>query len=91
MGEIRKGVEEARPKDPVKARALEAWLAGAGAGPVHELLGRRSMRTAEFPPIETPLIEGSPFVSTVSLRSLVSKLVILASPGAGLCGQKCIG
>jgi toxin FitB len=28
VGEIRKGVEQARPKDPVKARALEGWLAG---------------------------------------------------------------
>ena len=27
-GEIRKGIEQARSKDPVKARALEAWLAG---------------------------------------------------------------
>lgn len=28
LGEIRKGVERARPNDPVKARALEHWLAG---------------------------------------------------------------
>lgn len=27
-GEIRKGVEQARAKDPLKARALEGWLAG---------------------------------------------------------------
>lgn len=27
-GEIRRGVEQARSKDPVKARALEAWLSG---------------------------------------------------------------
>lgn len=27
VGEIRKGVELARPHDPVKARALERWLA----------------------------------------------------------------
>lgn len=26
LGEIRKGVELARPRDPIKARALEAWL-----------------------------------------------------------------
>lgn len=26
LGEIRKGIELARPRDPVKARALEAWL-----------------------------------------------------------------
>ncbi len=28
VGEIRRGVEQARPIDPVKARALEAWLSG---------------------------------------------------------------
>ncbi len=28
IGEIRKGIEQARSKDPVKARALEGWLNG---------------------------------------------------------------
>lgn len=28
LGEIRKGVERARPNDPVKARTLERWLIG---------------------------------------------------------------
>jgi predicted nucleic acid-binding protein len=28
VGEIRKGIEQARSKDPGKARALEGWLAG---------------------------------------------------------------
>ena len=28
VGEIRKGVEQVRPRDPVKARALEVWLDG---------------------------------------------------------------
>lgn len=28
IGEIRKGIEQARSKDPVKARALEGWLTG---------------------------------------------------------------
>lgn len=28
LGEIRKGVERARPNDPIKARALELWLLG---------------------------------------------------------------
>ncbi len=27
LGEIRKGIEAARPRDPAKAEALEAWLA----------------------------------------------------------------
>jgi hypothetical protein len=34
------------------------FLAGAGAGPVYKLLGKKDLRTAEFPPIETTLIEG---------------------------------
>lgn len=28
IGEIRKGIEQVRPKNPVKARALEGWLTG---------------------------------------------------------------
>jgi hypothetical protein len=32
--------------------------AAAGAGPVYKLLGKKDMGTAEFPPIETPLIQG---------------------------------
>ena len=38
--------------------AKGTFLAGAGAGPVYKLLGKRDMGTAEFPPIETPLIDG---------------------------------
>jgi hypothetical protein len=34
------------------------FLAAAGAGPVYTLLGKKDMGTAEFPPIETPLIDG---------------------------------
>ncbi len=34
------------------------FLAAAGAGPVYKLLGKKDLGTAEFPPIETPLIEG---------------------------------
>jgi hypothetical protein len=34
------------------------FLAAAGAGPVYKLLGKRDMGTAEFPPIETALING---------------------------------
>jgi hypothetical protein len=34
------------------------FLAAAGAGPVYRLLGKRDMGTTEFPPIETPLIDG---------------------------------
>jgi hypothetical protein len=29
-----------------------------GAGPVYELLGGKGLGTAEFPPVETPLIDG---------------------------------
>ncbi len=34
------------------------FLAAAGAGPVYKLLGKKDMGTSEFPPIETPLIDG---------------------------------
>ncbi len=34
------------------------FLAGAGAGPVYKLLGKKDLGTSEFPPIETALIDG---------------------------------
>jgi len=34
------------------------FLAAAGAGPVYKLLGKKDMGTAEFPPMETPLMDG---------------------------------
>jgi hypothetical protein len=34
------------------------FLAGAGAGPVYKLLGKKDIGTSEFPPIETPLVDG---------------------------------
>ena len=34
------------------------FLGAAGAGPVYKLLGKKDLGTAEFPPIETPLIDG---------------------------------
>lgn len=34
------------------------FLAGAGAGPVYKLLGKKDLGTTEFPPIETTLIDG---------------------------------
>jgi len=40
----------------VDARGM--FLAGAGAGPVYRLLGRRGLETTEFPPEETALIDG---------------------------------
>jgi hypothetical protein len=35
------------------------FLAAVGAGPVYRLLGKRDLGTAEFPPLETPLVEGA--------------------------------
>ena len=34
------------------------FLAGVGAGPVYKLLGKKGLGTAEFPPIESPMIDG---------------------------------
>lgn len=34
------------------------FLAAAAAGPVYKLLGKKDLGTTEFPPIETPLIDG---------------------------------
>ena len=34
------------------------FLAAAGAGPVYRLLGKKDLGTSDFPPIETPLIDG---------------------------------
>jgi hypothetical protein len=34
------------------------FLAAAGAGPVYKLLGKHDMGTSDFPPIESPLIDG---------------------------------
>ena len=34
------------------------FLAGVGAGPVYKLLGKKDLGTADFPPIETALIDG---------------------------------
>jgi hypothetical protein len=34
------------------------FMAAAGAGPVYKLLGKKDMGTTEFPPIETPLVDG---------------------------------
>ena len=40
----------------VDARGM--FLATVGAGPVYRLLGKKDLGTTEFPPIETPLIDG---------------------------------
>lgn len=40
----------------VDARGM--FLATVGAGPVYRMLGKKDLGTAEFPPIETPLIDG---------------------------------
>jgi hypothetical protein len=34
------------------------FLAAVGAGPVYRLLGKKDLGTTEFPPVETPLLDG---------------------------------
>jgi toxin FitB len=59
VGEIRKGVEQARPKDPIKARALESWLAGLEQNygdrvlPVTAAIGDQWGRLSAIRPIST--------------------------------------
>ena len=48
----------ARPTGDGWVDAKGMFLAGVGAGPVYKLLGKKDMGTTEFPPIETPLIDG---------------------------------
>jgi len=38
--------------------AKGSFMAAAGAGPVYRLLGKKDMGTMEFPPVETPLVDG---------------------------------
>jgi hypothetical protein len=38
--------------------AKGTFMAGAAAGPVYELLGKKGLGTTVFPPIETPLMDG---------------------------------
>src|SRR6185437_13536650 len=40
------------------ADAKGTFLAEVGAGPVYRLLGKKDLGTAEFPPTETPLVNG---------------------------------
>lgn len=40
------------------ADAKGMFLAAAGGGPVYKLLGKKDLGTIEFPPTETPLIDG---------------------------------
>jgi hypothetical protein len=45
----------------VEGRWIDArgmFLAGVGAGPVYRLLGKRDLGTAEYPPMETGLVNG---------------------------------
>ncbi len=62
LGEIRKGVELARPRDRVKAEALEAWLTSVVAAfaerviPVDHLVSDEWGRMSAIRPI--PVIDG---------------------------------
>ncbi|MBZ5582454.1 MAG: acetylxylan esterase, partial [Acidobacteriia bacterium] len=53
-----KGGYDAEPGGDSWVDAKGTFLAGAGAGPVYKLLGKKDLGTAEFPPIETALVAG---------------------------------
>jgi len=48
----------ADPRGDAWADARGMFLAEVGAGPVYKLLGKKDLGTAEFPPIETALVNG---------------------------------
>jgi hypothetical protein len=48
----------ANPRGDAWADARGMFLAEVGAGPVYRLLGKKDLGTNQFPPIETPLIDG---------------------------------
>jgi hypothetical protein len=53
-----KGGYDAEPGGDSWVDAKGTFLAGVGAGPVYKLLGKKGLPTAEFPPIETALMDG---------------------------------
>jgi hypothetical protein len=53
-----KGGYEAEPGGDSWVDAKGTFLAGVGAGPVYELLGKKSLGTTEFPSIETLIATG---------------------------------
>jgi hypothetical protein len=53
-----KGGYDAEPGGDSWVDAKGTFLAGAGAGPVYELLGKKGLGTSEFPPIETLIATG---------------------------------
>jgi len=53
-----KGGYDAEPGGDSWVDAKGTFLAGAGAGPVYELLGKKSLGTSEFPAMETLMASG---------------------------------
>ncbi len=53
-----KGGYDAEPGGDSWVDAKGTFLAGAGAGPVYELLGKKGLGASEFPPIETLIATG---------------------------------
>jgi hypothetical protein len=53
-----KGGYDAEPGGDSWVDAKGTFLAGAGAGPVYKLLGKKDMGTTEFPAMETGLMDG---------------------------------
>jgi hypothetical protein len=53
-----KGGYDAEPGGDSWADAKGTFMAGAAAGPVYKLLGRKDMGTTKFPPMETLLADG---------------------------------
>lgn len=85
LGEIRKGVELARPRDPAKAEALEAWLTAVDAafGPriltVDRAVTDEWGRMSAIRPI--PTIDG-----LLAATAKVHRMTLVTRDAAGIAG-----
>ncbi len=63
--------------------AKGTFLAGAYAGPVYKLLGKKDMGTVEFPPIETALVDGDVAFRQHSAEFWTNQVVDVPDPTRG--------
>ena len=85
LGEIRKGVDQVRPRDPARADALDAWLAEVDAAfgdrvlPVDRAVADAWGRMAAMRPI--PVIDG-----LLAATALINDLTLVTRDEEGVAG-----